>query len=413
MRLSFILLCIACLGCADQSRHTDSFLGVSMVATEELRVGSPDDPEAAFTWFRELEVGPDGTIYTGHPQESQLRMHNASGTFLGSIGREGEGPGEFSSVGVMAITGDTMWVMDDGLYRFSFFDLQGNFLGSRRIPVDFGDSRSDLPPRPRGLLRDGTIVGAPPAFSSMVASGELTENFIVRMDTAGTVGDTIAHYSLVNTVWEITNNEQGPAGFGSYRAPPFSDTEIVKISDYDMVAVRVMRGPPQGDGPATFTVTTWRIDGDTIFSRAFPYDPVPLRTAMVDSIINGFAESVANSAFLAGRATFDQAARWAREGLYLPAYHPPVSAVVIGADGQIWLRGEELGEPIVEWRILSGTGDAIGVVELPSGFTMLFARGMQVWGRERDELDVPYIVRYGITEAAEEGGVVLGGPAVP
>ena len=99
---------------------------------------------------------------------------------------------------------------------------------------------------------------------------------------------------------------------------------------------------------------------------------------MVDSIINGFAESVANSEFLAGRATFDQAARWAREGLYLPAYHPPVSAVVFGADGQLWLRGEEFGEPIVEWRKLSGTGGAIGVVELPSGFTMRFARGMQV-----------------------------------
>ncbi len=401
MRLAFILLCIVCLGCADQSRQTDSFVGVTMVATEELRVGSPNDPEAAFTWFRELEVGPDGTIYTGHPQENQIRMHNVSGTFLGSIGREGEGPGEFSRVGVMAITGDTLWVMDHGLYRFSFFDLQGNFLGSRRIPVDLGDSPRDLPPRPRGLLRDGTIVGSPPAFSHMVASGELIENFIVRMDTAGNVGDTIAHYSLVNTVWEITNNEQGPAGFGSYRPPPFSDTEIVKVSDYDMVAVRVMRGPPGIDGPATFTVTTWRIDGDTIFSRAFLYDPIPLRTAIVDSIIDGFAESVANSEFLAGRATFDEAARWARAGLYLPAYHPPVSAVVIGPDGQLWLRGEELGELVVEWRILSGTGDAIGVVELPSGFTMLFARSMQVWGIEYDELDVPYIVRYRITEAAE------------
>ena len=87
MRRSFIFLCIACLGCADQSRQTDSFAGATMVATEELRVGSPDDPEAAFTWFRQLEVGPDGTIYTAHPQESQIRMHNASGTFLGSIGR--------------------------------------------------------------------------------------------------------------------------------------------------------------------------------------------------------------------------------------------------------------------------------------------------------------------------------------
>ena len=79
---------------------------------------------------------------------------------------------------------------------------------------------------------------------------------------------------------------------------------------------------------------------------------------------------------------------------------PPIQ-VIVAAGGRIVLRGEELGELVVEWRILSGTGDAIGAAELRSGFTMVFARGMQVWGIEYDELDVPYIVRYRITEAAE------------
>lgn len=53
-------------------------------------------------------------------------------------------------------------------------------------------------------------------------------------------------------------------------------------------------------------------------------------------------------------------------------------------------------------------GDAIGVVELPSGFTMLFARGMRVWGMEQDELDIPYMVRYRVIGAAEEGSCAHG-----
>ncbi|HEX9692943.1 MAG TPA: 6-bladed beta-propeller [Gemmatimonadales bacterium] len=397
MRRVWILF-FACLACAERSGQTEEFAGVALVATEELRVGSPDDPETAFTWFRELEVGPDGTIYTGHPQEYQIRMHDAAGRFLGTIGRKGEGPGEFTGVGTMAIVGDTLWVIDDGLYRFSFFDLEGQFLGTRRIPIDLGETRTNLPPRPRGLLRDGTITGSPPAFSRLVASGEITENVIVRMDTAGTARDTIVRYSLVNTTWEISNHEQGPRGFGSYRLQPFSDTEIVGVSDYAMVVVRITRGSPDNAGAATFAVTATQIDGDTIFSRAFAYDPIPLRTAMVDSIVNGFAESVANLQFLAGRATYAEAVGWAREGLYLPAYHPPVSALIMGADGQLWLRAEELGEPVARWRIMSASGDPVGVVRLPSGFMMMYARGMQVWGSEHDELGVPYIVRYRVRE---------------
>ena len=42
----------------------------------------------------------------------------------------------------------------------------------------------------------------------------------------------------------------------------------------------------------------------------------------------------------------------------------------------------------------------VGTVELPAGFTMMFARGMQVWGMELGEFDVPQIVRYGIADPA-------------
>jgi hypothetical protein len=402
MRPWLVFLLITALACGSESPRSGSFEDATLFASEELRVGTPDDPEAAFTWFRELEVAPDGSIFTGHPQESQIRVHDASGSFVRTIGRQGEGPGEFDRVGTMAIVGDTLWVLDYGLYRFSYFDLAGSPLETRRIPIDLGDSRTDLPPRPRGLLRDGTIIGSPPAFSDLVASGDLTENYLVRMDALGSAVDTIATYSLVNTTWEITNNAAGPSYFGSYQRQPFSDTEIVTVSDYDMTAVRVTRRSPEAQDPPAFTVTVWEIDGDTVFSRAFPYSPIPLRTAIVDSIIDAFAENVANSDFLAGRATFDEAARWARESLYLPSYHPPVSSLVIGADGQLWLRAEELGEPVAKWRILSAGGDPVGAVDLPSGFTMLYARGMQVWGSEYDELDVPYIVRYRITE---EGGL--------
>jgi hypothetical protein len=70
--------------------------------------------------------------------------------------------------------------------------------------------------------------------------------------------------------------------------------------------------------------------------------------------------------------------------------------MVVGRDGSVWLRGEDRGESTVEWRILSPDGEPYGLVRLPVGFWMFLAERSRAWGTERDELDVPYIVRYRI-----------------
>jgi len=318
-------------------------------------------------------------MYTGHTQQGEIRMHDESGAFIRTVGRHGEGPGEFDRVGQMAIVGDTLWVLDHGQYRFSYFDLAGNYLGSERIPIDFGDSPTEEPLRPTSRLPDGTIVGSPGAPSSRVASGELTDSYIATMDAGGNVRDTIAWYSFGHSTWEIADRSE-KRSFGMYRRQPFSDSERLSISKYDATAVRVNFDPAPEDAVPRITVTSWRIGGDTVFDRAYAYEPIPLRTAMVDSIIDSFAQSD----FLRGRVTPANAERWAREGLYLPEYHPPVSAVVIAQDGRLWLRAEELGEPMVTWRILSNDGSPAGTVELPKGFAMMFAQDSRsgAWNSE-------------------------------
>ena len=395
MRRLTILPLIASVACSEQTAGGDGFDAARMVATEELRIGSPDDEETAFTWFRELEIGPDGTIYTGHPQQGEVRMHSESGEFIRTVGRYGEGPGEFDRVGRMAIVGDTLWVLDYGQYRLSYFDLAGNYLGSERIPINVGDSPTEEPLRPSGRLPDGTIVGSRGAAAQRVASGELTDSYIATMDAEGNARDTIGWVSLVHSVWEIADRSE-KRSFGTYRRQPFGDSERLSISKYDATAVRVNFDPAPEDAAPRITVTSWHIGGDTVFDRAYAYEPVPLRTEMVDSIVDSFAQSD----FLRGRITPANAERWAREGLYLPEYHPPVSALVIGQDGRLWLRAEELGEPVVTWRIISDEGSPIGTVDLPTGFTMMFARGLQVWGMELGEFDVPQIVRYGVADPA-------------
>lgn len=368
----------------------------------ELRVGSIDDEATALTFFRQVEVGTDGRIYTLHPQESRVRVHNADGEAAGTIGGPGEGPGEFSNPGVMGWRGDSLWVLDFRTYAFSYFDANGRFLTSRSIPIDLGGSRESSPPRPEGLLPDGTIFGSPPAWSSEVAAGNITERVVLRLDERARPVDTLFRHSLVNSTWAI-QDPKSTSGFGSFGSQPFSDTEIVQLSPRTAELVRIDRAVPASPEEATFRVTRLTLEGDTLFSREYPYLPQPIDPALVDSLVRGRGEAMTRlPPEFEGAPTPARAEQLARESLYLPAYHPPISQLLLGRDGSTWLRREALSADSADWLILSPQGAVVGTVTTPATLTIQAAEMGRVWGMERDGLDVPYLVRYAVESREEE-----------
>jgi hypothetical protein len=77
----------------------------------------------------------DGRILILDGGSRQLRFFAPDGTFLMAVGSEGEGPGEFRNPTRLRRTfGDSIQVWDAILSRLSFFDAQGNFLGSTVRP---------------------------------------------------------------------------------------------------------------------------------------------------------------------------------------------------------------------------------------------------------------------------------------
>lgn len=392
-------LSAACQG--GEVEQEDSFttrLGV----VEELRIGSPDDARFAFTWFGGLEVAPDGRIYTMHPQEATIRVHTAAGEPLPSIGRRGDGPGEFRALGAMGVIGDTLWALDDGTYRFSYFSFDGDLLGGRRIPFDFGtgigsgmqNRRVDVlrliwrTPRPRGLLSDGRVWGAPTAYSDLVADGWLTEQAPVVLDSTGQLVDTLAITPLTNSVWAIKDFDK-PFSRGVYRTAPFSDTEIVQLFPYAPMVYRLDRVVHRGS-PHTLRITVVTFDDSVLWSRSYGYTPRAISSAQIDRLVDAFSGRAVEELGL----TPARVAGWARDNLYVPAHHPAVSSMTVGRDGTIWLAGPNDGASARDWMIIDPNGEPVGTVTLPSRFRAQHAHGLVVWGMDRDELDVPYLVRF-------------------
>ena len=107
----------------------DSRLPWQFGTQPSLSIGSVTSGEAD-ELFRVLDatVFADGRIVIANAGSGELRVFNTDGSHSGTWGRQGEGPGEFSS-GPSAVAhwpGDSIAVPDPGGRRVSLFNMNGN-----------------------------------------------------------------------------------------------------------------------------------------------------------------------------------------------------------------------------------------------------------------------------------------------
>lgn len=354
-----------------------------IVTGPEPRIGSLDDPEYIFGQVGNVLPGPDGFIYSVHLGEGAVRRWSADGTPAGSVGRRGEGPGEFLQPGRIGFFGDSLWIMDSRSYRVGYFDPSGTWLGtaSPRVGIE-GPGGASL--RPSAPLRDGTFTAQASTPLHLVATGQLTEGPFVRIDTAGNV---------LASIWNRRHEPRdilalmGSDGFsGTFSGQPFVDSPLSITRERGVFVVD--RRAWTGAGQAAVKVTLIGFEGDTLFTSDIPYTPSPLPSDRVDSAVRAIAERM--SRFSEGRI---------REAVYHPSHVPPIGGVSAGSDGTIWLRRfdpveTETGDRMVEWWILDAGGEPLARALTPLNLRVRAIDSDAMWGVESDELGVQYIVRY-------------------
>lgn len=102
---------------------------------EVLRIGQVDGPpEYLFARISMLAVGPQGDIFVAQV-DGDLRQYDAEGTFVRTVARVGQGPGEIEYVVAMDVAGDgRLAVVDFGNQRVSIYSPEGEFLRQVRRP---------------------------------------------------------------------------------------------------------------------------------------------------------------------------------------------------------------------------------------------------------------------------------------
>lgn len=97
---------------------------------EELAIGQPSGPEEyLLSEIRSVVVDDEGRIYILDSKEDVVKVYDAQGQYLQTIGRPGQGPGELNTPMMISLYGDNLMVVESSR-RISFFRLSGEYIRS-------------------------------------------------------------------------------------------------------------------------------------------------------------------------------------------------------------------------------------------------------------------------------------------
>jgi len=343
--------------------------------TEDLRIGSAiaEGPDA-FGDVGHLMIDELGRFWVADQQADEVRVFDAGGRFVRTVGGRGEGPGEFLDIGeIFPGPNGEVWIDDETMERFEVFDTSGARIGGYNRDSRFwGGKWTD----------EGLLLSLGPHPESLELEGVYT---VYRRGSG----------SLLE-----------PEGRVLEMPVPPPDPPMVQFKSPDGRAVRTIP-PPFSPTRRWVLGSEWdawytngrdlggryeihRIDlesGDTLLTIAQWFEAVQvsdsMRAAALMSLWGEFAWSERPSE---------------NEWRKVPGVYPPVHSVYRSGDGTIWVR-RAVGDGVDGFDVFDGGGRYLGRPEGPDGLFGMSVRwisGDYVYAVDTDELGVDYVVRFAI-----------------
>lgn len=138
-------------------------LNLRIVFTEELSIGEVEgDENYMFGQNIFFNTDEDGNFYVSDLATYRILKYNPDGKYLLSIGREGQGPGEFGSLSFIGFDKDkNIYTNDVVNNRISFFDKEGKYLRqirmTERYPFVVFNSKNFIIANKRTISEEGNV----------------------------------------------------------------------------------------------------------------------------------------------------------------------------------------------------------------------------------------------------------------
>ena len=127
----------------------------------------------------------DGSIAVADRSAAEVRIYDRQGRHLRSMGRSGEGPGEFRHpLGLWVTAGDTVWAGDYRPWRYNVFTAEGELVRQVNLkPVYLNSSRGG------GVLDNGFTINARQNLGRKSDFSERLSFFVEVHDSNGNLTD--------------------------------------------------------------------------------------------------------------------------------------------------------------------------------------------------------------------------------
>lgn len=355
---------------------------------EELRIGVAEgDPDYQFGQIGDIAVDSSGQIYVLDRQAQHVRLFDAEGEYLRTIGAPGDGPGQLSQnvVAILIGPGDTLLVPDLGNQRVQRFLQDGSEASSFPVPFTGGITLNWQAGPDRSLvhqLRSMPMSGA----ESWGPSDDLV--LVRRPD--GTVRDTL----LVLPAGESVRFTDGRPDIEFFAAEP----AWALLPDGGLVS-------------AITTDYRFKIhDAEGGLERVVtrPWEPKPITESDRDRLRDALRETMRQQGappntietFLGNAGFADR--------------YPAFARFIGGPDGTVWVQRVITADKLPdrglrdpqdfgsgEWDVFDRRGRYLGETSFPERFQPLEWKGDRVYGVFRDELDIQHVVRLQLVRPAD------------
>ena len=345
---------------------------------ELLRIGSVDGPEETqFFRLAAIAVHADGNVFALDRGNGVIRVFDPSGRFLRSFGRQGEGPGEFTSPYAFALRGDTLVVLDRLVHAFL---VDGDHLWSTQLQLPTGTYLWTFAAAGEGWLGDARST---PGGGSAQGREIRTTLFGLRLGSH--------ELAPVDTVTTMPGSVSYLVGAMGFAVPPLFAPEP-KLIPFAGGLVWV-------DG-ARYVIELLSPNGALQRRISVDVEPRPVTSELIDQYLAAEKERLDRGPQSAESQAFKQARLELRLDLPTPERRPTIGRVLVSGSGGLLLERLDLDEtPFdtsseVVWDYIAGSGELLRRIRAPASVRPLLLRADSIWAAARDELDVEHMVKY-------------------
>jgi hypothetical protein len=360
-----VVLALATVACGTDSNAGTSTQGTAYVLedTAVVSIGGLDDrPEYQLQYTVGAVRLSDGRIVVADAGSRDLRYYDVNGLHLHTVGREGDGPGEFRGLRTIArVRGDTVVAWDPRLRRASFFDDGGAFAADVALTgwaaVNEGGRQPPLFVYTIHVTRQGEFVVEP-----------FLEYNLSRYEQPYVTHDTIP-------ILGFDRSSEHARLVGHF---PASQLFLHSRSGGHLTFGNALLFAAAGDGVWVGSshegvLHAMTLGGDTLRTVGVPFERRPVRPQDVPPPRTGVTAGWANA-------------------MPIPDSMPLLAAARVSADDRLWVQ--KYRAPLderQEWVALDDAGGVLATLSMDADIQVLDIARDHAIVLVRDELDVEQV----------------------